>query len=179
MARMHNVDLGTVESFRKKLEDDPAQGKKTQVIEGEWVTEGEGPQFRALLRYEQGERVLEMDGPTFMGGGGSMPGPLHYCFYGLAACYTGVFAMVAAQMGIRIRKLSARLEADVNFASVYGIGEAPPMEGIRATLTVESDAPEDKIRAAEELALARCPAVYTMRNRVPFAPRIEIRRSAA
>lgn len=48
------------------------------------------------------------------------------------------------------------------------------MEEVRVKLFVESDAPEEKIKQAEELALQRCPVVFTLRNPVKLLAKIEI-----
>jgi len=118
--------------------------------------------------------MFEVDNPTFMGGGGKYPGPMHYCFFGLASCYTGTFATMAAMLGIEIKKLTTRVEADVNFSKVFGLSESPIMEEVRVKLHVVSDAPAEKIKEAEALALQRCPVVFTLRNPVKLTPSIEI-----
>ena len=111
-----------------------------------------------------------------MGGGGSLPGPMHYCFFGLASCYTGTFATMAAMLGIKLKKLTARVEADVNFSRVFGLNTDPVMEEVRVKLHVESDAPEEKIKQAEELALQRCPVVFTLKNPVNLKSELTIER---
>jgi uncharacterized OsmC-like protein len=174
MPRVNNVDVDKMNEFAGKIQQDPAAAKRTQVIEGEWLLKDGGPQFRSKIKFEGGETVFEMDGPTMMGGGGTLPGPMHYCFYGLASCYTGVFASVAASMGIVLKSLTTRVEADINFSQVFGIGTEPIMEEVRIILQVASDAPEARIREAEALALERCPVVFTMRNIIPLKPSLEI-----
>jgi uncharacterized OsmC-like protein len=176
MDRLNNVDVDGIERFADGIRRDPSGARRTQVIEGEWLLEEGGAQFRSTVRYEGGETVFLSDNPTFMGGGGSLPGPMHYCFYGLASCYTGIFASAASLLGIRLSRLSARVEADVDFSRVFGTGDDPIMEEVRVKLAVESDAPEEKIREAEEMALRRCPVVYTLRNPVRLMPSLEIRR---
>ncbi len=109
-----------------------------------------------------------------MGGSGSLPGPMHYCFYGLASCYTGTFATMAAMLGIKLKKLTTKVEADVNFSKVFGVSDEPIMEEVRVKLIVVSDEPEEKIKQAEELALQRCPVVFTLKNPVKFVPSLEI-----
>jgi uncharacterized OsmC-like protein len=111
-----------------------------------------------------------------MGGGGKFPGPMHYCFYGLASCYTATFATMATMLGIELKKLTTRVEADVNFSRVFGSGNQPVMEEVRVTLNVVSDAPESKIREAEELAVQRCPVVFTLKNPVKLTPFLKISR---
>ncbi len=173
MTKINNVNLDSVQAFADAIKADPSKARKTQVIEGEWLFE-EGAQFRSNIAFEGGETTVLADNPTFMGGGGSLPGPLHYCFYGLASCYTGVFATMASMLGIELKKLSVRVEADVNFEKVIGISDAPIMEEIRVKLSVVTDAPQEKIKEAERLAQERCPAVYTLGNIIPLKPSLEI-----
>jgi len=174
MARVNNVDVEKVQAFESKIKQDPSMARKTQVIEGEWIVAEGGAQFQSTIFFEGGETVFKMDNPTFMGGGGTVPGPMHYCFYGLASCYTGTFATMAAMLGIRLKKLTTRVEADVNFSRVFGVSEAPTMEEVRVTLQVESNAPEEKIKEAEKLALERCPVVFTLRNPVKLTANLQI-----
>lgn len=174
METLNNVNLQKVVEFGEQIQNDAEKAKKTQVIAGEWLFEQGGPQFQAAIKFEGGETVFQVDNPTFMGGGGNLPGPMHYCFFRLASCYTGTFATMAAMLGIELKKLTVKVEADINFSRVFGAGENPVMEEVRVTLEVVSDAPEEKIREAEKLALERCPVVYTLRNPVKLTPSIRI-----
>ncbi len=176
MTRINNVDINKVKEFGEQLKKDPSKARKTQVIEGEWLVKEGGAQFRSNIKFEGGETTFEVDSPTFMGGGGKLPGPMHYCFYGLASCYTATFATMAAMLGIELKKLTTRVEADVNFSRVFDISDAPVMEEVRVTLNVISDAPEAKIKEAEELAIQRCPVVFTLNNPVKLTPFLKISR---
>ncbi len=173
MPRINNVNLDGVQAFLEAIKAEPAKARKTQVIEGEWLFEGNS-QFRSVVGFEGGQATIEADNPTFMGGRGTLPGPMQYCFYGFASCYTGVFATMASMLGIELKKLSVRVEADINFEKVFGISDAPIIEEIRVKISVASDAPEEKIREAERLAQERCPAVYTLGNIIPLKPSLEI-----
>ena len=172
--RINNVALDQVAAFGAQIETDKAKARRSQVIEGEWLLQEGGPQFRSTINFEGGTTVFEVDNPTFMGGGGKLPGPMHYCFYGLASCYTGMFATIAAMLGIELTRLTVKVEADVNFERAFGLGEAPTIEEVRVTLYVVSPASAEKIREAEALALQRCPVVFTLRNPIKLTPRIEI-----
>jgi uncharacterized OsmC-like protein len=176
MARTDNVNLDGMNGFEKQISSDASKARKTQVIEGEWILTEGGPQFKSTIKFEGGQTVFETDNPTFMGGNGTMPGPMHYCFFGLASCYTGVFASQAAALGIELKSLKVRVEADINFSRVFGINEDPIMEEIRVILQVVSDAPEEKIWEAEALAVERCPVVYTLSNKILLLPTLEIER---
>jgi uncharacterized OsmC-like protein len=178
MTLVDNVNLNSMNSFAEQIKNDPPAGRKTQVMEGEWVLAEGGPQFRSTIKFEGGQTVFETDSPTFMGGRGTLPGPMHYCFFGLASCYTAVFASNAAALGVEFKSLTIRVEADVNFSRVFGVSDEPIMEEIRVILRVVSDAPKEKIREAERLALDRCPVMYTLQNKISLSPSLEVAREA-
>jgi len=75
-------------------------------MEGTWnVGEGDGPQFEAEVSFEKGKLNLEMTQPTFLGGSGTRPGPMHYCLFGLASCYAATFATIAAMEDLPLKDL--------------------------------------------------------------------------
>lgn len=86
------------------------------------------------VKFEGGQSLFEVDSPTFMGGGGSLPGPMHYCFFGLASCYAAVFATMAAMLGIELKKVKTRVEADINFSRMFALGDQPAIEEVRVFL---------------------------------------------
>lgn len=174
MSRVNNVNIDKAKEFGEQLKSDPSKARRTQVVEGEWILEEGGAQFKSTVNFEGGQATFEVDNPTFMGGGGSLPGPMHYCFSGLASCYVGTFATMASMLGIELKKLAVRVEADINFSRVFGVSDQPIMEEVRVILNVDSDAPEEKIKEAEDLALQRCPVVFTLRNPVRLVSSLEI-----
>lgn len=176
MAILNNVNAGMLEQVTKEAQTDKSKLKRQQKIEGEWLLEEGGPQFRAEISFEGGKVVMESDQPKLLGGSGTRPGPLHYCFFGLVACYTATFAAVASQMGITLRRLSARLEGNLNFSRVFGLSEEPVMEEIRIALAVESDAAQEKLEEVEKLAYERCPAVYALTSKVQLNTSLEVKR---
>ncbi|MBI2288001.1 MAG: OsmC family protein [Chloroflexi bacterium] len=166
MAVLNNVNVGMLEQVAREAEADKSKLKRTQKIEGEWRFEEGAPQFRAEVGFEGGKVVFESDQPKNLGGGGTRPGPLHYCFFGLVACYTATFAAIASQMGIKLNKLSAKLEGNLNFSRVFGLSIEPVMEEIRIALHVKSDTPREKLEEVEKLASERCPAVFALTESV-------------
>jgi uncharacterized OsmC-like protein len=174
MAILNNVNVGMLEQVITEAEIDKSKVKRSQKIEGEWLLDEGGPQFRAEVSFEGGKIVMESDQPKNLGGGGTRPGPLHYCFFGLVSCYTATFAVMASQMGIRLRKLTATLEGDLNFSRVFGLSREPVMEEIRIVLQVESDATHEKLEEAEKLAYERCPAIFALTERVKLKTSLEV-----
>ena len=166
MTILNNINVSALEQVIKEAETDTSKVKRTQKIEGEWLLKEGGPQFQAEVSFEGGKIIMESDQPNNLGGGSTRPGPLHYCFFGLVSCYTATFATMASQMGIKLTKLTARLEGDLNFSRVFGLSQEPVIEEIRIALEVESNAPREKLKEAERLAYERCPAVFALTERV-------------
>lgn len=173
MAVLNNVNVGMLEQVSKEAKTDKSKVKRSQKIMGEWLLNEGGPQFRAKVSFEGGNMDMESDQPRNLGGGGTRPGPLHYCFFGLVACYTATFAAVAAQMGIKLRKLAATLEGDLNLSRVFGLSPEPIMEEIHITLHVDSDTPQEKLEEVERLAYERCPAVFALTETVRLKTSLE------
>ena len=74
-----------------------------------------------------------------------------------------------------LKALRIVAESDVNFAPVFGLSEAPIIEGVRLSLQVESDTPREQIEEVERLAAQRCLGVYYMANAIPFDTCLEYR----
>lgn len=176
MTILNNVNVGMLEQVVKEAQTDKSKLRRQQKIEGEWLLEEGGPQFRAEVNFEGGKIVMESDQPKNLGGGGTRPGPLHYCFFGLVACYTATFATMASQMGITLRKLTAKLEGNLNFSRVLGLAGEPVMEEIRIFLTVDSDAPRERLEEVEKLAYERCPAVFALTEKVKLNTSLEVKK---
>jgi len=176
MTVLNNVNVGMLEQVVKEAQTDKSKVKRQQKIEGEWLLKEGGPQFRAEISFEGGKMVMESDQPKSLGGGGTRPGPLHYCFFGLVSCYTATFAAVASQMGIRLKKLTAKLEGNLNFSRVFGLSQDPVMEEIHIAFQVGSDAPREKLEEVEKLAYERCPAVYALTQKVKLSTSLEVKR---
>lgn len=174
MTIINNVNVGVLEQIAREGQTDKSKVKRTQKIQGEWRLESGGPQFEATINFEGGKTVFASDQPKNLGGGGTLPGPLHYCFFGLLSCYTATFAAMASMMGIELKKLTAKLEGDLNFSLVFGLSKEPVMEQINITLQVESDAPREKLEELEKLAYERCPAVFALTQQVKLNTALQV-----
>jgi len=175
MTILNNVNVGRLEQVTREAEIDKSKVKPSQKVEGEWLLQEGGPQFKAEVNFEGGRVVMESDQPTNLGGGGTRPGPLHYCFFGLVACYTTTFATMASMMGIELKKLTGKLEGNLNFSRVFGLSKEPVMENVRIALHVESDASREKLEEVERLAYERCPAVFALTEQVKLNTYLEVK----
>lgn len=173
--KRNNVAVERVEKTIAEFRAEPGKARRTQRVEGVWnLIEGK-PQFSATVVFDGKSAVLEADQPSFLGGGGAQPGPILYCLFGLAACYAGTFATTAAMMGVELTSLKVVAENDVNFSSVMGLAETPPIEKVRLTVQVSSPAPQAKLKEVETLASQRCPAVYCLTHPIPLETSLELK----
>ena len=176
MTILNNINVSALEQVIKEAETDTSKVQRTQKVEGEWLLKEGGHQFQAEVSFEGGGIIMESDQPQNLGGGGTRPGPLHYCFFELVSCYTTTFATMASMVGIELKRLSAKLEGNLNFSRVSGLPQEPVIEEIRITLEVESDAPQEKLEEAEKLAHERCPAVFALTEQVELNTSLEVKK---
>jgi uncharacterized OsmC-like protein len=164
---MHNVNVEAVERTAALAEADPSAVVQHVVFDGEWQTQEGAPQFRAQIPVPSGEPVIfESDFPPPMGGTGSAPNPLAYCFWGGLACYAMTFAQEAARRGVELRGLRARIEADVDQSRALGVSDRPPVERIDWHVDVDADASAAVIAELKQAADDHCPGVWCIRNPV-------------
>ena len=79
---MHNVNVQAIERTAAKAEADPGSVVQHVVFAGDWQTSEGASQFRAEIPIPNGGPVgFEADFPPPMGGTGSAPNPLAYCFW--------------------------------------------------------------------------------------------------
>src|SRR3989304_6539005 len=171
--KINNVNIDKLQNTITELKKDISKAKKVNKIEGEWNL-GEGSQFKATVQFENGKAILGVGQPSFLGGGGTQPGPMIYCLYGSASCYAPTFATMAAMEGIKLKKLKITAESSVDFSKVLGLSNNPIAEKVKFTLYVESDATAEKIKKLEDLSRERCPAVYCLTNPIPLETELKI-----
>jgi uncharacterized OsmC-like protein len=162
---MHNVNVEAVERTAAKAASEPSAVVQPVTFDGEWQTEPGRPQFRATIPVPNGEPVIfEADFPPPMGGAGSAPNPLAYCFWGGLACYAMTYAQEAARRGVELRSLRARIEADVDQSRALGVSDRPPVESIDWYLDVDADADPETLAELKRDADEHCPGAYCIRN---------------
>jgi uncharacterized OsmC-like protein len=167
MAIVNNVDLDAIAREAEAISKEPTRGQRVNRGELEWRTDPSLPQMTAVAKYEQGELRLELDSPTFMGGKGRRPGPLHLCVLGVLSCFTATFVTAASARGIHVRRLQAQGECHLDFGRVFGVSEAPIVRQVVFRLEVDADADAEALDEVRQEALARCPAIYSLTNPIP------------
>ncbi|MFQ5979382.1 MAG: OsmC family protein [Candidatus Heimdallarchaeota archaeon] len=101
-----------------------------------------------------------------LGGWGIPPGPHLYCLYGLASCYAFTFAALAAMGNIELKRLEIAAETNIDHICIELMRTVanPIVEEAKWTVTVDSDADDEKIEKLKKLAEERCQAVNCLTN---------------
>ena len=152
----------------EQCQDDASAAQLDFNFEGTWRTNSDQVQFSGDVQFPQGELTLNADFPPFLGGEGRAPSALTYCFYGAMSCYGSTFATQAAMAGVRLDAMTISLKLGVDFRTALGVGDFPPMTGVKFNVKVKSDASDVDIQKVKELTDERCPAIWAMQNPVPF-----------
>jgi uncharacterized OsmC-like protein len=175
MNLINNVDLDKVSQTIEGGKKDRVTLKKPVKLQGEWNFDpSKGYQFRTELPYEKGKQLIEIDSPSFLGGGGNRLGPMAYCIAGITSCFVGTFVGIAASQGIKLTNLNVNTECNVNFAKTFDISDEPITEGINFQIDVQAEnADKQKLQEIVRMAQERCPAVYSMSNVVKVNAQIK------
>jgi uncharacterized OsmC-like protein len=169
---LNNVNMDSIEVLMKAIAQNPATGKITPNVRGQWnFAEGQ-PQFQSVITTDGGTFTVEADMSRKLGGWGNRPGPLHYCLYGIASCYAFVFAANAAREGVALTKLSVEVEGHIDFSKVFGLTENPIVEGMRLNVTVGSPADVETLEAVARLTEETCPALYCLSHPIDVSTKL-------
>lgn len=174
MGIVNRVNLDKLNDTAQKMKRDPSKAKKVTKIEGKWILDNiNAPQFRAEIQTETQKFNMEADQPTSLGGGGTRPGPMHYCLYGIAACTAATFATIAATEGIKLKKMKVSVEGHMDFSKTFGISNNPTVERVKLRILVSADADDTKIQELKRLAEERCPAVFCLTTPVKMTVEVQ------
>ena len=178
--RLNDVNLEAVMAVDKLVREQPAIGKlqfkatsswqrgtKSQVSISSW-TAGGGNMSPAPRRF-----TVMVDEPAELGGGDSAPNPIETLLSALAGCVTAGIATNAQMFGVPIDAIDLELEADVDARGMLGHDKSVRngVTDIRYTVTIQSPAPEDKVRKCKETIDRKSPVRDTLANPVNITSR--------
>lgn len=172
---LNNVDLDKVAKTVEFGKKDKQSLLKPVKLEGEWILDPQkGFQFRTEMPYENGKQAIEIDSPSFLGGGGNRLGPMAFCVAGITSCFIGTFVGIAAAQGVKLESLKVNAKCNVNFAKTLDVADDPIMNGIEFDIDTKTEnADKKKLEEILGMALERCPAMYSMSHNVPVGAKIK------
>ncbi len=168
----NNMNIESIEETRGKLLKGEFPKKKAFEVSGEWLFEEGRGQFRSKLSYPKGSLELIADQAPPMGGSGVAPNPVQYCVFAMIACFATTFVTIATERGIEIKGLKARGATEANMPQILGLEEGPIVDRVWVELDVDSDAPRELLDEIREIANRKCPAAFTVQNRVTFESKL-------
>ena len=74
---------------------------------------------------------------------------------------------MAANQGVKLKKLNVNAECSINFAKTFDISDEPITEGIKFEIEAESEnADKNRLKELLKMAEERCPAMYSMSHTI-------------
>ena len=162
---LNNVDTNQVKEYGELIRKDPAEAKFTAKIEGDWLFEAGGPQFRSTVRVKDGSYTMEACHPNFAGPA-SRPGPMAFGLFWFAACFTSTFVTEAAMRNLRLSSVKTRVEADLDYTAQFDLGKNPLIGEYRVYMAVKGEITDAQVRDLKDYALDRCMGMFTIRNAI-------------
>ena len=174
-----NVDelFGTIDAVKTA----PVIAKFKFKAENQWM---DGGHNRTTIKNFYGTQqehqrrepfVLDADEPPILLGRDMGPNPVEYALTALAACVTSSIVYHAAAKGITIRAMESRLEGDIDLQGFLGIRDDVPRgyQEIRMYVTIDADAPPEKLAEIVELGPQYSPVFDTITRAVPVKVQLE------
>ena len=172
---LNNIDTKQVRDYKEEIKKDPKEAKFTAKIEGDWLFEAGGPQFRSTVKVKDGTYTMETSHPNFAGPG-IRPGPMAFGLFWFAACYSSTFVTEAAMRNIQLTSVKTKVEADLDYTAQFDLGESPLIKEYRVIMEVKGDANDAQVQDLKEYALKRCMGMFTIRHAIALKAEVRLQK---
>jgi uncharacterized OsmC-like protein len=162
---LNNIDTKQVLDYKEVIRKNPKEAKFTAKIEGDWLFEAGGPQFRSTVKVKDGTYTMEASHPNFAGPG-IRPGPMAFGLFWFAACYTSTFVTEAAMRNLRFTSVKTRVEADLDYTTQFDLGSSPLITEYRVFMEVKGDVTNTQVQDLKVYALNRCMGMFTITHAI-------------
>lgn len=132
-------------------------------------TDGVG--MAQTIRLKGGKHVIEVDAVPAFGGKDRHPGPLAYALAALTSCSQATAQIVAAQMGLSIKRMQFELASEIDLAGLVGapVTGRPDFQSVDLQVTVHTDADGSEMDRLRSETERRCPVFQLFtRSGVPI-----------
>jgi uncharacterized OsmC-like protein len=162
---LNNIDTKQVRDYKEEIRKNPKEAKFTAKIEGDWLFEAGGSQFRSTVKVKDGTYAMEASHPNFAGPG-IRPGPMAFGLFWFAACYTSTYVTEAAMRNLRFTSVKTRVEADLDYTTQFDLGENPLITEYRVFMEVKGDVTNVQVQDLKEYSLKRCMGMFTITHAI-------------
>ena len=164
--------FGTLDAIRAQ----PSLGRFQFRARNRWI---DGAHNRSTIKsfYGAGQEdtsrtqafTIDAGEPAILLGTDTGPNPAEALLHALAACLTTSLVYVAAARGVRLTRVESTLEGDMDLRGALGLSDdyRNGFERIRASFTVEGDAPPEKLHELVQRAQQRSAVFDMVSNGVP------------
>lgn len=170
---LNNIDTHQVKEYKKVIQADPKEAKFTARIEGDWLFDEGGPQFRSTVKVKDGTYTMEASHPNFAGPG-VRPGPMAFGLFWFASCYSSTFVTEAAMRNIRLTSVKTKVEADLDYTAQFDLGNNPLISAYRVIMEVRGDATEAQVQDLKEYALGKCMGMFTIKHAISLKADVKL-----
>jgi uncharacterized OsmC-like protein len=175
MKNLNNIDTKQVRDYKEVIRKDPKEAKFTARIEGDWLFEEGGPQFRSTVKVKDGMYSMESSHPNFAGPG-IRPGPMAFGLFWFAACYSSTFVTEAAIRNLHLTSVKTKVEADLDYTAQFDLGENPLISEYRVIMEVTGEVTEAQVHDLKEYALKRCIGMFTIKNAITLKAEVRLKK---
>jgi len=172
---LNNIDTKQVKDYKEEIKKDPKEAKFTAKIEGDWLFEEGGPQFRSSVKVKDGTYTMEASHPNFAGPG-IRPGPMAFGLFWFASCYTCTFVTEAAMRNLKLASVKTRVEADLDYTAQFDLGKSPLITEYRVFIDVKGDANDAQVQDLKEYALKKCMGMFTIRHAIALKADVRLQK---
>jgi uncharacterized OsmC-like protein len=184
--QVNDVNVTAIRELDRMVRENPALGKFTLKVKSTWqrgtkaqVTVGPIHALGNNLFPRTRSFVITADDPPGLGGVDSAPAPAEILVAALAGCLTSGIATNAALFDVPLDGIDLDMEADIDVRGVLGHDKSVRngISDIRYTVTIQSPAPEDKVRRCKETIDRKSPVRDTLANPVTITSELVYKQS--
>lgn len=160
--RLNDVDIDAVGQLVAAIHGDATKAQTTWAAHVRWTGS-----FASEARIRNFPPVAS-DEPAVLGGGDTAPNPVEQLLGALGNCLAVGYAANATTAGIELKDLRIDLKGDLDLHVFLGLAEGHAgFESITARVTLDSDAPREKLDELHAKVRASSPVGHTLGNGVP------------
>ena len=111
------------------------------------------------------------DHPGVLCGADKGPAPVEWVLHALASCLMAGIGNIASARGIKLNKVDATLDGDIDLRSVLGLSKEVRngYQGVSVSVAIDGDATEDELEQVVMQAKARSAVYDILTNGVPIS----------
>ena len=168
---LNDVDVDGIKALDKRIRENPALGKRTVKVRSTWkrgtkaLVEIGAQEIGGQTRSPRRPGVLRHHGrPGALGGVDAAPTAAESLVGAFAGCLISGIATNAALFDVPIDAITVDMEADIDFRGLLGHDKSVRngFGDIRYTVTIQSPAPEEKVRRCKETIDRKSPVGDTI-----------------